>query len=69
METSLDVAILIIHVAEKAIRSRRRTEWMCGYPPEHGGDEFVLGKMREYLDESSVKERLDKLLAQTKKMK
>lgn len=69
MKKELEVAILLIYVAEKAIAERRRLEAACGYPSEYGGDEFVLEKMREYLDESHVKERLEELLKQIKNKK
>lgn len=62
MKAEFEVALLLIYTAGNAMSKRRSTEMMCGYPADYGGDQFILEKIREYLNNPSIKEKLKKLL-------
>ncbi len=57
-----DVAILLVYAAERAIRKRKITEALVGYPSDYGDDAFILVKMQQFLHYKDVKGRLVELL-------
>ncbi len=61
-ESKLDVAILLIYAAVAAMRERRKTERIVGYPEEYGHDKFVLEKMEEFLNHPQMKARVLELI-------
>lgn len=51
-------ALILIKAAQVAITNRRRTEMMCQYPPEYGGDEDLLKGIDKFLANTHVEHDL-----------
>ncbi len=43
-------ALLLLQAARDIMTERRKTEMMCGYPSDYGGDEVLLEKIAKFLD-------------------
>ncbi len=51
-------ALILLKAAQHAIAERRKTERMCDYPPEYGGDEGVLKGIDKFLANTHVEHDL-----------
>lgn len=51
-------ALILLRAAGTAMYQRRKMEMMCGYPSDYGGDEKVLEKINEFLEDSYIKHDL-----------
>ncbi len=60
-------ALILISAAQKLITERRKTEYMCGYPSEYGGDELLLQRINEFLDNKTTQHELIEALNFVKK--
>lgn len=47
-------ALILVAAAQRAITNRRRTEMMCGYPSDYGGDEEILKGIDKFLANTHV---------------
>ncbi len=47
-------ALILVAAAQVAMKQRRKTETICGYPPEYGGDEEILKGIDKFLANTNV---------------
>lgn len=62
-----DAALLLLAATSEIIAKRRHMEMMCTYPPEYGGDELLLKRIKEFLAEKDIRSQLDEALVEMKK--
>lgn len=61
-------ALVLISAAGDAISKRRDIERMCMYPPEYGGDELLLKRIKQFLSDASISRELELAVAAFKKL-
>ncbi len=61
-------ALILVAAAQHIIKERRKTEMMCGYPSEYGGDEDLIKKIDEFMANTHIQHELKEAMAFAKKM-
>jgi hypothetical protein len=51
-------AILLLVATQAVITERRKTEQLCGYPADYGGDELLAEKITEFLATPDIQQEL-----------
>jgi hypothetical protein len=61
-EKAQDAALLLLAATQQIIAKRRQMEMVCTWPPEYGGDELLLKRIQEFLEQKEIKYQLDEVL-------
>jgi hypothetical protein len=51
-------ALILIAGTQRIIKERRKTEMMCGYPEEYGGDEILLKRIDTFMADTHIQHDL-----------
>ncbi len=64
-----NAALILLSAAQHILTERRKTEMMCGYPPEYGGDELLIKRINEFLGNPEIAHEVKEALEFSKKFK